>query len=498
MPNPIQYPIVIMSFNRPAYFEKVIDSLKNQKDIEFRGPILLFQDGAVNPYSGKRHAAEESIQANIETFRNAFPDGEVHASADNLGVALNFDRAERHVFEKLDASRAYFFEDDLVLGPYYIKSLDLLAEVAFARSDIGYVAAYGDHRADIETQKRRASDVTTMWHNWAFGLSREQWRRSSKYVDQYLSLVRDIDYRDRSVKDTVDLFHSWGCGAPGTSQDVAKTLACHLTGGLKVNTATAFGRYIGETGLHTNPNLFAKMGFGSTQVTQDDIFAVTQIIDAQLAPIKAGLATYAASEMARAPAGPPAPVPVHMTDAEVALLTRYLARSKFYLEFGCGGSTALALKASKARIVSVESDLQWIAKLKETPEVMQAVQSGRLAFHHADIGPVGAWGVPKDESRLKQWKSYYATPWVVRDYDYDLVLIDGRFRVLCAMAAVFNIGPDTIVAMHDYGNRQGYFDVERYFDIVDECDKLIVMRKRPRINYKAWLLDFTTHLYDMG
>jgi hypothetical protein len=297
MPNAIQHPIVIMSFNRPAYFAKVIESLQSQKDIEFKGPILLFQDGAVNPFSGRRYASDEEIGANIELFRRAFPEGEVHASSDNLGVALNFDRAERHVFEKLDARRAYFFEDDLVLGPYYLKTLDRLAALAFARPDIGYAAAYGDHRADIETQRRRAGDLTPMSHNWAFALSREQWRRSTKYVDQYLSLVRNIDYRDRQRNEMVDLFHSWGCGAPGTSQDVAKTLACHLTGGLKVNTATAFGRYIGEQGLHTNPTLFARLGYGSTQVMADDIFALSQIADSQLLPIRASLAHYVSAEI---------------------------------------------------------------------------------------------------------------------------------------------------------------------------------------------------------
>lgn len=498
MPTAVQYPIVIMSFNRPAYFAQVVGSFKNQMGIELSGPIFLFQDGAVNEFSGRRYATDEEIEANIELFRKAFPHGEIHAADKNLGVAMNFDRAERHVFETLDASRAYFFEDDLVLGPHYIKTLDRLANIAFGRSDIGYVAAYGDHRADIEAQRRRANDFTPMNHNWAFALSREQWRRSAKYVDQYLALVRNIDYRDRSMEKIIDLFHSWGCGAPGTSQDVAKTLACHLTGSLKVSTVPAFGHYIGEQGLHTNPGLFAKMGFGSTDVMQDDVFEASEISDAQLSSIREAASRYASSEISRPHPAPAASIPIRMTDAETALLTRYLSRSRFYLEFGCGGSTALALQKSKGMVVSVESDAQWIAKLKESPDIMKAVQAGRLAFYHADIGPVGPWGVPKDESRLKAWKSYYTAPWTFRDFDYDLVLIDGRFRVMCALAAAIYVGPDTIVTMHDYGNRRGYFDIERYFDFVDQADKLIVMRKRPHINYKAWLHDFADHMFDVG
>lgn len=58
--------------------------------------------------------------------------------------------------------------------------------------------------------------------------------------------------------------------------------------------------------------------------------------------------------------------------------------------------------------------------------------------------------------------------------------------------------PDKIAAPKTEGEQLRYFDVERYFDIVDQSEKLIMMRKRPRINYKAWLLDFTDHLYDAG
>lgn len=276
----INHPIVLLSFNRLDYFAQVLASLKGQHGVEIVGPILLFQDGAVSEFSGQRYALDEEITASINLFRAFFPMGDIHASGKNLGVARNFDRAERYVFETLGTERAYFFEDDLVLGPHYLRALDNFADVAFSRSDVGYVTVYGAHHASVEMQKQRLKTIIPMGHNWGFSLSREQWRKSAQYVDQYVSLVRNMDYRDRPAVKIVELFHSWGVGAPGTSQDVAKALACHLTGGLRLNTYPVFGRYIGERGLHTTPESFAQLGFGATQMGGDGDWSISEIPDA--------------------------------------------------------------------------------------------------------------------------------------------------------------------------------------------------------------------------
>src|SRR4029079_742033 len=93
----IRSPIFIMSFNRPDYLSQVLKSLVEQvpADINNR-KVVLFQDGAVNLVSQKRRARDEDILACIDVFRTAFPDGEIQASSVNLGVALNFDRAEQY------------------------------------------------------------------------------------------------------------------------------------------------------------------------------------------------------------------------------------------------------------------------------------------------------------------------------------------------------------------------------------------------------------------
>src|SRR5438094_314008 len=116
-----QYPIVVMSFNRPDYLEAVLKSLVGQIGAELdRRTLALFQDGTVNPFSAQRRAREEDVLRCEKIFREYLPTGIVHSSPNNLGIALNFERAEKHAFEELGAEAAIFLEDDLVLSPHYI------------------------------------------------------------------------------------------------------------------------------------------------------------------------------------------------------------------------------------------------------------------------------------------------------------------------------------------------------------------------------------------
>lgn len=292
-------PIIIMSFNRPDYLERVLVSLKNQRGVPLRDhPLYLFQDGGVNPFSSKRHAEDADIDRNIALFKTHFPDGIVRQSLDNLGVALNFERAEKEAFEVLDASFCIFLEDDLELGPYYLKTMLHLADMVLKRGDIGYFAAYGQHRAGLKHQLAFPNRIIPLNHNWAFGLTRKQWRLSAPYVEQYLALVRGVDYRDRPHEEIFQLTQSWGAGAPGSSQDVIKSIACHLTGGCKINTTPAFGQYIGETGLHSTPELFSKMGFGNTQVMMQDIFSKESFSDEEIQAARNALTLYSEQVLA--------------------------------------------------------------------------------------------------------------------------------------------------------------------------------------------------------
>jgi predicted SAM-dependent methyltransferase len=261
------YPIAIMSFNRPHYLEPVLKALSEQVDCRIsKRPIFLFQDGAVNLISRKTHADQKDIDVCVDIFRHYLPHGMVFKSDENLGVALNFERAEDHIFNELGADAAIFFEDDLLVSPFYVHSLEQLLEIARADDRIGYVAVYGHHKTSLRSQRENPNKFILLEHNWGFGLTKRQWFRNNTYVGPYLDLVRQYDYRSRDANRIHELFATWGLGCPGDSQDVAKTLACCLTGAVKLNIQACLGKYIGAAGLHMKQDSYERLGYEATEI----------------------------------------------------------------------------------------------------------------------------------------------------------------------------------------------------------------------------------------
>lgn len=70
-------------------------------------------------------------------------------------------------------------------------------------------------------------------------------------------------------------------------------------------------------------------------------------------------------------------------------------------------------------------------------------------------------GFPGKGSNLEDLKRYiqaYKT-----EYNADIILIDGRFRVACALDIFDKIRNDTIVLIHDYTPRKEFFNIEKFY-----------------------------------
>ena len=191
-------------------------------------------------------------------------------------------------------------------------------------------------------------------------------------------------------------------------------------------------------------------------------------------------------------------LPVRMNDGERELFVRTLAKATHYMEFGSGGSTLLAVRSPAKVILTIESDPAWLDKLREHPEIAEAAASQRLFLTHADIGPVGEWGSPADESRRADWPRYYADPFFATDILFDLILIDGRFRVASALAAAACAAESATIVIHDYELRPQYYLVEKFFDIEDSCESLYVLRRRKTINIRSFYMEVMRHLFEHG
>lgn len=255
-------PISIIAFNRPDYFGPVVDSLARQQGVEI-DRIALFQDGLVNPYSGKRYGQDEIIDQQVRFFKAMFPQGEVFVSEHNMGPALNFERAERWAFETCDSPVSLFFEDDMVLSPHYIHALMGMLEATEDDPRVAYLGAYGSL---LKVPDAPPNSYVPMHTNWAFALRRASWLKMRPYLDAYLAIISKTDYRDRDMNAIRDLRAGWGQAGAYTTQDVLHTIALRLTGGIKICSHARLGRYIGARGLHISPQSYEHAGFARLPV----------------------------------------------------------------------------------------------------------------------------------------------------------------------------------------------------------------------------------------
>jgi hypothetical protein len=258
----VRSPIAVIAFNRPDYLRATLESLAAQRGFRV-GPIALFQDGLVNRFSGKCYGSDEIVAEQMTVFRSYFPEGDVFIAQENLGPALNIARAEEWAFVQCGADVAYFFEDDMVLSPYYLTSLKKMLNATENDERVGYCACYGPL---WPAPAAPANAYVPMHMNWAFALRRRQWEKSKPYVDSYMNLLRGSDYRDRPMGKIMRLREQWGAPGPYTTQDVIRTLACRLTGGIKLNTRATLARYIGARGLHIDQLAYDAAGFARVEL----------------------------------------------------------------------------------------------------------------------------------------------------------------------------------------------------------------------------------------
>ncbi|MCI0598423.1 MAG: hypothetical protein L0Y60_02700, partial [Beijerinckiaceae bacterium] len=118
--------------------------------------------------------------------------------------------------------------------------------------------------------------------------------------------------------------------------------------------------------------------------------------------------------------------------------TKYFAeqlnKCRTYLEYGTGGSTVQAARMGK-QFCAVESDAIFLDAVRNKIGKLQNNQH-LIAI---DIGITGSFGVPiftkPTKSRLTSWRKYPNAPWALFDREKhpDLMLVDGRFRVACAL-----------------------------------------------------------------
>ncbi|RDU65312.1 hypothetical protein CQA53_06440 [Helicobacter didelphidarum] len=165
-------------------------------------------------------------------------------------------------------------------------------------------------------------------------------------------------------------------------------------------------------------------------------------------------------------------LPMYANPTEIELFARHIINAKSYLEFGCGGSTFLVAYITQATITSIESSKDFIALLSRNELIANNLH--RINLCHIDIGETGAWGFPIDESKKENYPLYSRSIFEARQ-DFDVIFVDGRFRVACILNAILYCPQSTII-VHDFFNREAYHIVLEFLECIERVETLGVFK----------------------
>lgn len=137
-----------------------------------------------------------------------------------------------------------------------------------------------------------------------------------------------------------------------------------------------------------------------------------------------------------------------LTSQDRIKLASIYSNASSVLEWGLGESTYLAHHVGVPRYTGIDSDATWVSQTRDKV-------ASHYRFHFADIGQTKRWGYPIETNLSKSVWNYQLSPLVSELYPFDVYLVDGRWRVPCALAGFLHARArgaspqETIVIVHD-------------------------------------------------
>jgi len=257
--------IGIVSFDRPQYLTQLLASLEVQVDM----PTVewhLFQDGAINKFSGREVGDRERVQEAIKAYLNARLPGEkfAHIRAANVGVGIN--QFEAYELMCRGYEQIVILEDDVVLSPYWARLLPILFAELENRPDVfGFTTGFRRWCKREEVEQWLPQVATGRPHWWMIGFVPARWERIKPHFMRYYDLIKESDYGQLPHSKVTALFRAVGWDSQASSQDGGKDMAIMLAGMHRVRLTVNRGVSIGREGVHFNPRLFERMDLGDQE-----------------------------------------------------------------------------------------------------------------------------------------------------------------------------------------------------------------------------------------
>ena len=154
---------------------------------------------------------------------------------------------------------------------------------------------------------------------------------------------------------------------------------------------------------------------------------------------------------------------------DMMAFTSFLTKNTIFFEFASGCSSIIAKYYSK-NSYAVEGNKKWY-DIGLSKGLKQNLLFKDLKCDGS--GPMLSW--PGKKSNIDDWKNFIQA--YKKEYNADVILIDGRFRVACALDIFGKIKDDTVVLLHECQRKQ-YLLVNDFYDKIYTWKSLCLLKKK--------------------
>lgn len=163
-----------------------------------------------------------------------------------------------------------------------------------------------------------------------------------------------------------------------------------------------------------------------------------------------------------------------MPDNQIQYFKNVINSCNNYMEFGSGGSTIYASENIGDVGMSFESDYGWYNNVKNK------INNDKYQIKYIDIeSKQNTFGYPGKNCNINKQK-LYSTMFkeYINEINPDVVFIDGRYRVSCALQIHNYITDECRVLFDDFLNRKYYHIVLDYYEIINKVNTMVELRKK--------------------
>ncbi|MDD3988290.1 MAG: hypothetical protein PHC93_05000 [Candidatus Omnitrophica bacterium] len=264
--------LVFIVCDRPEYFTQVLNTV-NKQTLSFNNfDVYLYQDVTEKT---------DKVQESIELFKKHFPNGNIVKHSTNISVALNYHIACKQLFFEKDYTHIVFFEEDMILSPFYLESLIMMINKFGNDNRIGMISCSGNNILNsLQLQEENKNKLSVISRTWGFCLRKEAFIAIQSRMEEYLNLfVINKNYRSRNHSAIREWQKSRGFKPGVTSQDGIKNCCLAENNLIKLTCFPGLIKHIGTIGLHNNESSYKTYRFGEQILYDKKIEVVEDLTD---------------------------------------------------------------------------------------------------------------------------------------------------------------------------------------------------------------------------